>query len=328
MIWLEMSRDTVHGGPGWGFGECLWSPTYKKTQNGARPTWPYWETVSRVRAGDPVLHLRGSWPETAFVGTSTAAAEGYRTQARPPVPGQWAYAREFYRVELRDFVRLSQPLSLSQVFQSRGAGIREFIVRNRVRSGSERVPVFCTIQGGRLQCLNGAYLSHVDNELLGLIFGHEPDHVTDDAPIPRVVGTGEYVRDLLVRVGQQEFSNAVRANYGHRCCFPDCNVRHRSFLVASHIARWADAPQLRGDVRNGLLFCLTHDKAFELGLFTVDADGSVRVRQQAAPEAEVGRSLLSAAGERIRTAKQPPLRETLEHHWRRTGFADLLQVVG
>lgn len=29
MVWIEMSKDELHGGTGWEFTKCLWAPAYK-----------------------------------------------------------------------------------------------------------------------------------------------------------------------------------------------------------------------------------------------------------------------------------------------------------
>lgn len=112
MIWLEMSRDEEHGGTGWGFTECLWSPTIKK--NGAR--WPYWGATGQVRRGDVILHLRGRTHNAFFVGHSIASNDGHETQKRPPSPGEWAFATTFYRTDLAGFERFEQPIKLDDVF--------------------------------------------------------------------------------------------------------------------------------------------------------------------------------------------------------------------
>ena len=75
-MWLEMSRDSAHGGPGWAFTECLWSPTHKNPSG----SWSFWELLSRVRKGDTVFHLRGKSPRAAFVGYSIADSDGYQTR--------------------------------------------------------------------------------------------------------------------------------------------------------------------------------------------------------------------------------------------------------
>ncbi len=58
-----MSRDANHGGPGWEFGTCLWSPTERN--GGGR--WGCWDLMQRVRKGDVVMHLRGKTKQQ-FIG--------------------------------------------------------------------------------------------------------------------------------------------------------------------------------------------------------------------------------------------------------------------
>lgn len=83
--------------------------------------------------------------------------------------------------------------------------------------------------------------------------------------------TGERIRELRVREGQQRFSDNVRGNYSGRCCFPHCPIVEQHFLIGAHIARWSDVPHLRGKVSNGLCFCLMHDKALTYNV----ADGTL-----------------------------------------------------
>ena len=80
IMWLEMSRDEEHGGPGWVFTECLWSPSHKKPSG----KWPFWESLLSVRQGDIVFHLRGKTHFARFVGYSIADSNGYHTAQRPP----------------------------------------------------------------------------------------------------------------------------------------------------------------------------------------------------------------------------------------------------
>ena len=80
MFWLEMSRDEVHGGGSWAFGQSLWSPARKKNNT----SWAFWDTLLRVETHDPILHLRGKDKSAAFVGISTAAADGFETADSPP----------------------------------------------------------------------------------------------------------------------------------------------------------------------------------------------------------------------------------------------------
>ncbi|WP_300787650.1 hypothetical protein, partial [uncultured Akkermansia sp.] len=74
MIWIEMSRDNIHGGGEWGFTKCLWSPAYKFSSNKKRKiSWLYWNNILKVQQGDIILHLRGKKHFASFVGYSIAA---------------------------------------------------------------------------------------------------------------------------------------------------------------------------------------------------------------------------------------------------------------
>ena len=92
-----------------------------------------------------------------------------------------------------------------------------------------------------------------------------------------VVTVGETSQVVSVRSGQSDFSKAVRKNFGHRCCFPECDVDEDALLIGAHIERWADAPSGRGEVANGPCLCALHDRAFEVGLFVLTDTFRVRV---------------------------------------------------
>jgi hypothetical protein len=93
------------------------------------------------------------------------------------------------------------------------------------------------------------------------------------------------------------------------------------FLVASHIARWADNESLRGDFGNGLCLCLMHDKAFELGLFTLNDQFEIVARLALLKQhCEFSATLESAQGKQIRLATIVPLKEALSEHRKRVSL--------
>ncbi|MGZ3770498.1 MAG: hypothetical protein ACXVCP_09555 [Bdellovibrio sp.] len=48
--WVEITNP-IHGGPGWEFGTCLWSPVFNKGHQKA------WEIMQEPKIGDRVFHL-------------------------------------------------------------------------------------------------------------------------------------------------------------------------------------------------------------------------------------------------------------------------------
>jgi putative restriction endonuclease len=312
MIYLEMSRDEVHGGGTWAFPNCVWAPTEK--EGGGR--WPFWEKVLAIRTGDTVLHLRGVTPKAFFVGFSKASGDGFETSKRPPDPKAWSFSSKFYRADLGEFTSFHRPINLRDVFATRTAELEKYFDENDA-IGPEKRNIFFVRQSSRLQCLNGAYLSDVDGGLLDALFGSGMGEAEKREPTDTVsVETGWQLATVRARLGQAEFSRKIKENAGYICCFPLCGVKDPRFLVASHIARWSDNENLRGHLGNGLCLCLVHDKAFELGLFTLDEHHQVFVNpKEANGRSEIVLELLKAHGQRIALSKVPPLDDALLEHW-------------
>lgn len=75
------------------------------------------------------------------------------------------------------------------------------------------------------------------------------------------------------RRGQQRIRFLALQNYGTMCAL--CDVRDVGLLVASHIVRWADSEDGRGDLTNVIVLCRPHDSLFELGYWSLDDNTNV-----------------------------------------------------
>lgn len=294
-----------------------------------RKTWRYWENLGRVQAGDTILHLKGIGKQAALVGFSTAATDGFKTSERPPDPDEYDYDIEFFKVPLKDYVPFKQQITLSDMFRLKDQELRSYYAMNARRTKAQKRTLFFVIQAGRLQCLNGAYLSEVEESLAEIILGHDysineaENRAEHSNALPTRTEVGERLHEVKGRVGQKEFSDNVKENYANHCCFPECNVNDRNFLVGAHIARWVDEPELRGELTNGLCLCVFHDKAFEMGYFTLDKDFCVSINQHN-PKIQ-GSDILRANlnqydGKPIRAGKINPSIDSLKYHWERHGY--------
>ena len=317
MIYLEMSRDETHGGGTWAFPKCVWAPT--KRRDGS--SWPFYSKILQINDGDVIIHLRGKKPEAWFVGCSIASGNGFETNSRPPHPGDSDFAERYFRANLTNFTPFDRPVNLLEVFEGKKSELEEYFDRNKVH-GLNKANIFYVRQKGRLQCLNGAYLSDVEDELLTILFDYESTIAAPDGYVKIVsVETGTQIATVRSRLGQSKFAGKIKELYCNRCCFPGCSVTDRRFLVASHIARWADNDKLRGELGNGLCFCLLHDKAFESGIFTIDDQFRVFANpKEQNVESPFLRELISCHGQQIRLAKIQPLKDALLEHWDRIGI--------
>lgn len=82
----------------------------------------------------------------------------------------------------------------------------------------------------------------------------------------------------IARIGQDFFRRAVLSAYKSKCCIS--GLSEQKLLVASHIVPWSIDPTNRLNPRNGLCLSILHDRAFDLGIITIDENMAVRVCQR------------------------------------------------
>jgi putative restriction endonuclease len=80
----------------------------------------------------------------------------------------------------------------------------------------------------------------------------------------------EKERLIKTRVNQSFFRSMILASYNLSCCVT--GIKIPGLLVGSHIVPWSQDSANRLNPRNGLCLNALHDKAFDLYLFSVDAD--------------------------------------------------------
>lgn len=309
MAWLEMSRTPDSRPEGWRAGECLWSP--RRKEDGTR--WGFWETMMQVQRGDVVFHLCGDSHDARFTGFSIAAEDCRLLEWAPSGPQQ------IYHVTLQNFCAFETPLLWSSIKVTMEAKLLEYFAQNRALTSDRKERLFYVLQAGRIQCLNGAYLSYLSDSLVEILFGlsSHRDHATTWVVAEAASASAAY-KTAAIRVGQSAFSHNVRSNFGWECCFPGCPVSDRAMLVGSHIARWADAKESRGLTENGLCLCVLHDRAFEIGAFTIDDSLRVCVDAARAHLPWVNAFLASGNGREIKPSVIRPSSRALHAHRERT----------
>ena len=80
------------------------------------------------------------------------------------------------------------------------------------------------------------------------------------------------------RIGQNLFRKAVLSSYDFKCCITGLSVP--DLLIASHIIPWREDVSNRLNPRNGLSLSVLHDKAFDIGIITINDNMTVRVSQK------------------------------------------------
>ena len=78
-------------------------------------------------------------------------------------------------------------------------------------------------------------------------------------------------RAVKQRVNQKFFREAVLSAYDNKCCISGISIT--SLLIASHIKPWKKSDESeKTNPCNGLCLNALHDKAFDKGFMTINAD--------------------------------------------------------
>lgn len=80
---------------------------------------------------------------------------------------------------------------------------------------------------------------------------------------------------IKARVNQNFFRRMVLSSYDFKCCIT--GITQPELLVAGHIIPWSVDVKNRLNPQNGLAFNTLHDRAFELGFFTITPDYKIKV---------------------------------------------------
>ena len=83
----------------------------------------------------------------------------------------------------------------------------------------------------------------------------------------------DLIASVKVRRMQAFFRRLILTDYGYKCCITGLTCPE--LLVASHIIPWKTDKTNRLNPQNGLCLNALHDRAFDRGLLTIDADMKV-----------------------------------------------------
>ena len=83
------------------------------------------------------------------------------------------------------------------------------------------------------------------------------------------------VTQIKSRVGQNFFRKSILSSYNNTCCVSGLSMP--SLLVASHIVPWSIDVSNRLNPYNGLCLSMLHDKAFDIGVITIQHDMTIKV---------------------------------------------------
>ncbi len=160
--YLETTQsEHEHGGEGWEFGTCLWSPL--KNAGGANS----YRILTEPKEGDLVLHNYNYSPDGKsskqyICGKSIISIPAYIVNNEPPKAGRWIGRGQYYRIDLKDFTYFDNPLESKIISMNYAEQFREEIELSS--------PLFYpfAIREGVVRFNQGMYLTKLTPKVLNL----------------------------------------------------------------------------------------------------------------------------------------------------------------
>lgn len=111
-------------------------------------------------------------------------------------------------------------------------------------------------------------LAYESEKLIAQLQSKTLDSIIDEGQLP--LGA-ERTATVKQRVNQSFFRSTVLSSYSSTCCITGLNVA--SLLIANHIKPWKKSDESeKTNPCNGLCLNALHDKAFDKGFMTINAD--------------------------------------------------------
>ena len=165
-VWIENTETKhFHGGTGWELGTCLWSPT--KNKSGA----DFYSLMREPRTNDLVIHflkdddiISIDKGKRYLCGFSFIDKPFFKTSKEPPIADKWTGFNEYYRIDLKDFKKFSQTISIKELLETYKNEITIEIKKNNPK----KYP-FHLSEENVLKLTQGMYLSKCEVNLYNAI---------------------------------------------------------------------------------------------------------------------------------------------------------------
>lgn len=118
-VFIEMTNN-IHGGTGWELGRCLWSPEKSKDDKDR------WKVMRDLQVNDLVIHSVKTSKGHMVMGSSKVEDTYKVKHQEPPRARQWSGYGTYYRVDLKDFQELEEPMYLQDFLDKHRSILSQF----------------------------------------------------------------------------------------------------------------------------------------------------------------------------------------------------------
>jgi hypothetical protein len=253
-IWVEITKNFhQHGGKGWEFGTCLWSPSRNRAGHDR------YSLMREPTKNDLVLHFyHNTYPddvtETRISGKSIVKAPCKEIIEEPPNAGDWAGMSPYYRIELENYVSFKNPLPLNTLIDLYKDEIRREIIQSHPKfypfnTHDESIR---TVQGIYLaQCTSFLFL--LIQNTLGLEIASNEEGSSEINPHDEYSEGLRKSRESYFWARNPKLVKDAKEFYGYNCQICGFNFEEiygsigKNFIECHHLHALSERPEDEGE---------------------------------------------------------------------------------
>jgi len=273
-VFVEITNP-VHGGNGWEFGNCLWSPV--KDSRGAKS----WQIMESVKQNDLIIHLLKRNDGYYLSGVSIARSQLVELEDSPPKPGKWGNMSSYQRIDLDNFNPIDPEIHINSFFKKYEHDLKK--IHEQFESG------LFYVKYGKDETLRVSqrYLANCPNNLYqvfkeffadlkfspNLACNEKSIQTVNEPAYPDYASPGRVDSVISRIIRDTKLARVIKKNNNWRCIV--CNKRIKlpsgDYYAEAHHLKPLGADHQGPDIEpNIIVLCPLHHTEFDYGSIAID----------------------------------------------------------
>lgn len=274
-VFVELT-NSEHGGEGWDFGECLWSPVYCFVK-GIESTNKSWKIMETVNPGDLIIHSLKTSLGQQFTGVSIVRTSQIVTNTEPVLAGCFRGHKSYYKFQLQNYSGFKKQLP-----------IKDFLVNKE--SELRKLKHYNSFFDRNLECAQ-KYLSLVPVEIFDqLLDFFKSNSVTlfdnidisedNDIPVEGINKGGsanpaKITMEVTRTVRDTKMVKEMKKKYSNRCqiCGKKITLPNgKEYSEGHHLKKLGGVHKGPDTSDNIIVLCPYHHTEFDYGAIAIEPD--------------------------------------------------------
>lgn len=272
--WVEITNP-VHGGRGWSFGSCLWSPIEDKGGSHA------WNIMQAPKPGDKIYHFlktqSGNNSPYQFVGRSIVEESFHKIDIEPPQPDVWKGMSPYYRIPLTKYTPNVNILATKELFKIYDKELRTALEQ------SNQGQFYVEYGKDKELRMAQAYLRELPFELAEILdeasgsefstLHRESEVTNNEPPYADKSAPGTVTTTITRKIRDTKLTKQLKKKHNWKCAICDNRIllpNGNYYAEAHHIRPLGGGHEGLDKEDNIIILCPYHHAEFDYGSIAID----------------------------------------------------------